>query len=90
MEKFNRIFPVLVTVLMAITLLQNCSRSRQLARIEKNTELILSNIDTTGITRQEMERMLKSNMYESLVLEEDIDKGNISISDIKRKKIENE
>jgi hypothetical protein len=34
--------------------------------------------------------LLKKNMYESLVIEEDVDKGVISISEIKKKKLENE
>jgi hypothetical protein len=44
----------------------------------------------TSITVEQMEMLLKKQMYESLILEEDVDKGNISISDIKRKKVESD
>ncbi len=79
-----------------VLLVQTCGIQRTLRTTAKKVDSLESFTKNSlrGIeklpTKEETSKMLKNNMYESLVIEEDVDKGVISISEIKKKKLENE
>jgi len=106
MEKFSKISPIISLVLILIIFVQTCGNSRKTSIIDRKIQNIESKVENIGnvsdieksivnlesstIKKEEMENMLLKFMYDILILEEDIDRGVISISSIKKKKIEHE
>jgi hypothetical protein len=96
MEKITSIkIPLHVIALflmLIILMIQTCGIKKSLR--ETNRKLDSLEVTTSNIKKlpsmEEINKTLKKNMYESLVIEEDVDKGVISISEIKKKKLENE
>ena len=87
MDKITKWLPIATAVLLFFLVLGTCSATRKQAMILEKMETLQT--DTVkAITAEEMRSMLKKSMYESLVLEEDVDKGNISISEIKKHVVE--
>ena len=96
MEKITSIkIPLHVIVLflmLIILMMQTCGIKKSLRATNQkldSLEAVTSNIKKLP-TMEEINKTLTKNMYESLVIEEDVDKGVISISEIKKKKLENE
>ena len=96
MEKITSIkIPLHVIALflmLIILMIQTCGIKKSLRETNRkldSLEVTTSNIKTLP-SMEEINKTLKKNMYESLVIEEDVDKGVISISEIKKKKLENE
>jgi hypothetical protein len=96
MEKITSIKIPLHTIalflMFIILMIQTCGIKKSLRTTNQkldSLEVITADIKKLP-TKDEIEKTLKKNMYESLVIEEDVDKGVISISEIKKKKLENE
>lgn len=89
MEKISKWLPIISTIMLFMILVNTCSMGRKQSIVLEKIESIEKEKDTVvPVTSKEIEKLLQKNMYESLILEEDIDKGNISISEIKKKVIE--
>lgn len=83
---------MITAIILVILLIQTCGIKKSLRTTNQkldSLEDIASSIENLP-TKDEINKTLKTNMYESLVIEEDVDKGVISISEIKKKKLENE
>ena len=94
MEKFKEWSGVITLVLAFLIFMSTCNSGykRDISSMKSKIDSMQQKIDNSPsfITKEEMKDLLKQNMYESLLLEEDIDKGNVSLSELKKEKIKND
>jgi hypothetical protein len=97
MTKLTFSFPQIAgTIMFLVLFIQTCGIKREIRNFDKRMDELEKRVKVIEAramktpTTDEVKLLLKKNMYESLVIEEDVDKGVISISEIKKKKLENE
>ena len=84
------------TLMFLVLFIQTCGIKKMQRENEKAVKSLAEKVDSLQsaseeiMKRDELVKALRRNMYESLVIEEDVDKGAISISEIKKKRLENE
>ena len=67
---------------------KQCGVNREISRIDKEIKLITNSADSiqgSAITKDQLDKALKQNMFNFLIYEDDFDKGKTSLSDIKSK-----
>lgn len=84
---------IIVIIASLASSLATCSTRSKIAKIETINVELSSKVDSLTkvvVTKEHLDQTLKTNLYKSLILEEDIDKGVVSISQIKKEQLENE
>ena len=97
LEKIKGYSWMIIIGLMLIILFRQCGVNRDIDRIEKESKKSAILADSTLktlqaidiITSDEVETQMNHVMFEYLIYEDDLDKGKISLSDIKNKIDEN-
>lgn len=78
----------IVLVFVLILNLRQCGINREISRIDKSIKTINGSVDSIQsfcVTKTEMEKAMKQNMFNFLIYEDDFDKGKTSLSEIKSK-----
>lgn len=68
--------------------LRQCGINRDISRMDKQIKFINGSVDSlqnSCVTREDMEKSMKQNMFNFLIYEDDFDKGKTSLSEIKSK-----
>lgn len=82
---------LLILILCIITFFRSCSTGATVNKLEKQVNhidsLVASGSTLSGL---EVDSIVKNRLYDFLIFEEDLDKGNTSLSDIRLKISENE
>jgi len=98
LEKIKEYSWIVIISLLALLFLKQCGMSRDMDKIQKDTKKISAYTDSTHkeiknidiITREEVEKEMEQVMFQYLIFEDDLDKGKISLSDIRTKIDKNE
>jgi hypothetical protein len=78
----------IILVFVIILNLRQCGINRNISRIDKSVKTINGSLDSlqnSCVTKQELEKSVKQNMFNFLIYEDDFDKGKTSLSEIKSK-----
>jgi hypothetical protein len=78
----------IILVFVIILNLRQCGINRNISRIDKSVKAINGSLDSlqnSCVTKQELEKSVKQNMFNFLIYEDDFDKGKTSLSEIKSK-----
>jgi hypothetical protein len=73
----------IVLALCVVMFFRTCSTASTVGKIEKKVDQIESSSST--VSKQEVDSILKTRLYEFLIFEEDLDRGKTSLSDIRLK-----
>lgn len=68
--------------------LRQCGINRDISRIDKEIKFINGSVDSlqnSCVTKNDMEKSVRQNMFNFLIYEDDFDKGKTSLSEIKSK-----
>jgi hypothetical protein len=78
----------IILFLVLILNLRQCGINRDISRIDKQIKFINGSVDSlqnSCVTREDIEKSMKQNMFNFLIYEDDFDKGKTSLSEIKSK-----
>jgi hypothetical protein len=78
----------IILFLVIVLNLRQCGINRDISRIDKEIKFINGSVDSlqkSCVTKGEMEKSMKQNMFNFLIYEDDFDKGKTSLSEIKSK-----
>jgi hypothetical protein len=77
----------IVLVFCALLFLGQCSSGRKIESLKKENVSLKGKIDSmsTPLSSDETKDLMQSVMFDFLIFEEDLDKGNTSLTDIKTK-----
>ena len=87
-EKIKEYSWAITLFLVLIVFFKQCGVNREISRIDKEIKKITHSTDSiqgTLITKDQLDKALKQNMFNFLIYEDDFDKGKTSLSDIKSK-----
>ncbi len=87
-EKIKEYSWAITLFLVLIVFFKQCGVNREISRIDKEIKLITNSADSiqgSAITKDQLDKALKQNMFNFLIYEDDFDKGKTSLSDIKSK-----
>lgn len=92
LQKINKLvdsygIPVILA-LCIIIFFRTCSTSSSVAKIEKKVNQLDSASST--LSKEQVDSIIKTRLYEFLIFEEDLDRGKTSLSDIRIKITGNE
>lgn len=80
---------IIIGILLLVSITQ-CNMNSKIKKMESDVtnkldslELIISDIESNMVDRKYMHMEFQHTMYEFLIYEDDIDKGKVSLSDIK-------
>lgn len=68
--------------------LRQCGINRDISRIDKEIKFINGSVDSlqnSCVTKNDVEKSVRQNMFNFLIYEDDFDKGKTSLSEIKSK-----
>lgn len=89
LKNFSDAFALpIVLVLCILMFFRTCSTSSSVNRIEKRVQSLDST--TSTLSKETVDSIVKSRLYDFLIFEEDLDKGKTSLSDIRIKISNNE
>lgn len=89
LEQINRFALPVILLLTIIMFFRTCSTNNAVNKIEKRVNSIDSATSSTA-SKQEVDSIVKSRLYDFLIFEEDLDRGKTSLTDIKVKISNNE
>ena len=92
-EKLKDSYFIILIVLALIGFGQTCAVQSKLSKVASKNEVLVKSVDslkTITVSKEFLDSKLRENLYKSLILEEDIDKGVVSISEIKKEQLKNE
>ena len=77
----------IVLVFCALLFLGQCGSSRKIESLKKENTVLKTKIDSmaTPLSYKETKDLMQATMIDFLIFEEDLDKGNTSLTDIKTK-----
>lgn len=93
LDKLKSNYYIILIVFIALGFVQNCSTQSKVSKLQNiNIQLVykMDSLTNITVTKEHLDKQLKENLYKSLILEEDIDKGVISISQIKKEQLKDE
>lgn len=93
LTKLKSNYYIILIVLMTLGFVQNCSLQSKVSKLHNTNVHLVSSIDSlknVTVTKEHLDKQLRTNLYKSLILEEDIDKGVLSISQIKKDQLKDE
>jgi hypothetical protein len=83
-KKFIDSFGMYIVLTLCIVMLfRTCSTSSTVGKIEKKVDQIERPSST--VSKNEVDSIVKNRLYEFLIFEEDLDRGKISLSEIRLK-----
>lgn len=77
-------FTIIVLILAILTLFKSCGDSREIVKLRKELELTNQKMGQFA-TKEQIEIISTKTMFDFLLYEDDLDKKNTSLSDIKNK-----
>ena len=97
-EKLKQHYQIIVLIVLSIIFLRQCGINRDIDRLRKDYTKTANNMDSIYseikgmelITEEEIRNNMNKVMFEYLIYEEDLDKGKISLSEIRSKIDSNE
>lgn len=87
------ILSIIMCAFVFLTFTQSCNSSRKTGRVESDVKILTEKVDSlnsvihrlseTTVQKSELREMLDANMLEFLIYEDDIDKGRITVGQLK-------
>lgn len=80
---------VILAVAFVLLFINNCSTNKEISKVNKEIDSLTFQMNDMNVqlkeyvNEEEMKKLLERNMYEFLIYEEDIDKGRLSLSEVK-------